>query len=161
MCVEDPFSQIQSHNSTVCCVFFLAKMKLWAQLTLLAFLSRVSVQQCTIGDFKGVAINMINTKTSNNISINRIYYNCLSRSDTNDLYSSMSVSILFVITNSNGRIMRSEVRYNLQCSNSVWEIVGNQSTALRSNTGYDCSDCTDQTVNDYHCTSKLVELFIL
>jgi len=32
-------------------VFFLAKMKLWVQLTLLAFLPRVSVQQCTIGDW--------------------------------------------------------------------------------------------------------------
>ena len=140
----------------------LVKMELWAQLTLLAFFSRVSVQQCTIGDFKGVAINMINsTETSNNISINRIFYNCLSRCDASGHYSSLSVSILYFITNSNGRIMRSEVRYNLQCNNSVWEIVGSQSTALRSNTSYDCSDCTDQTVNDYHCTSKLVELFIV
>ena len=72
------------------------------------------------------------------VVVNRTYYNCLSRSDTSDHYIH-------------------EVRYNLQCNNNMWEIVGNQSTALRSNTSYDCSDCTDQTVNDYHCTSKLIK----
>ena len=129
-------------------------MTLWTLLTMLAFLARVSVQQCAIHNFKEVAIDMINsTKTSEIININSTYYNCLSRSDTSDHYSSMSVSILY----SRGHNRRFEVRYNLHCNNRTWKIVGNQSIALRSNTSYNCSDCTDQTVNDYHCTSKLLQ----
>ena len=71
-------------------------------------------------------------------------------------YSSMSVSILYSI---NGQKVCNEVHYNLQCNNGDWEIINRQPTALRSNASYSCSDCTIQTVNDYHCTSKSLELF--
>ena len=123
-------------------------------LLLLTLLVGVSIQQCTIDDFQAMAIGVINstetTDGSGTITINSTYYNCLSRSDTSDHYSSMSVSILYIRSDDPNNIH--EVRYNLQCNNSVWEIVGNQSTALRNNNTRYCEDCINQTVNEYHCT---------
>jgi len=128
-------------------------------LVLLLLLINLSVQQCTIEQFQNIASIMVMsseaTGDKRSVIINRTYYNCLSRSDTSDHYSSMSVSILYIRSRDPNSVR--EVRYNLQCNSNMWEIVGNQSTALRSNTSYDCSSCTDQTVNDYHCTSKLIE----
>ena len=121
---------------------------------LLAFLVDISVQQCTIDEFQAnVTDIVISTKATDAVQsfiINSTYYNCLSRADTSDHYSSMSVSILYI--RSDGPNDIHEVRYNLQCNNSVWEIIGNQSNALRSNNTKYCEDCTDQTVNEYHCT---------
>ena len=126
-------------------------------LVLLLLLIDPSVQQCTIEQFKTSVTTMVmskeDTSAKQSIIVNSTYYNCLSLFDTSDHYSSMSVSILYIRSDDLNNLH--EVRYNLQCNNSVWEIVGNQLTALRSNTSYNCSDCTDQTVNDYHCTSKL------
>ncbi|XP_065903380.1 adhesion G protein-coupled receptor L3-like isoform X2 [Dysidea avara] len=124
-------------------------------LVLLLLLIDPSVQQCTIEQFKTSVTTMVmskeDTSAKQSIIVNSTYYNCLSLFDTSDHYSSMSVSILYIRSDDLNNLH--EVRYNLQCNNSVWEIVGNQLTALRSNTSYNCSDCTDQTVNDYHCTS--------
>ncbi|XP_065902435.1 uncharacterized protein [Dysidea avara] len=130
-------------------------MKILTQLwLLLAFLVGVSIQQCTIEEFQMIAINMINSSKATNVSrtirITNTYYNCLSLFDTGDHYSSMSVSIIYIRSDDLNNIH--EVRYNLQCNNSVWEIVGNQSTVLRNNNTRYCEDCTDQTVNEYHCT---------
>ena len=105
-----------------------------------------SNQQCT----KKNSISMI--PLSMGSIITSTYYNCLSRSDTSDHYSSMSVSILYIRSDDPNNTH--EVRYNLQCNNSVWEIVGNQLTALRNNNTRYCDDCTDQNVNEYHCTGK-------
>ena len=129
-------------------------MKVLTQLwLLLAILVGVSIQQCTI-EFQMIAINMINSSEATNVSgsirITNTYYNCLSLFDTGDHYSSMSVSVLYIRSSDLNNIH--EVRYNLQCNNSVWEIVGNQSTALRNNITRYCEDCIDQTVNEYHCT---------
>ena len=128
-------------------------------LLLLAFLVGARSQQCTVNGFKVVVVDVINSTQATNangaITINSTYYNCLSRSDTSDHYSSMSVSILYIRSDDPNNTH--EIRYNLQCNNSVWEIVGNQSTALRNNNTRYCDDCTDQTVNEYHCT--LGELF--
>jgi len=113
---------------------------------------KISIQHCTIGESKLKIKDRLSYFTSPAmIIINNIYYNCLSRSDTSDLYSSMSVSILYIRSHNPNNVH--EVRYNLQCNNSVWKIVGNQSTALRNNKTRYCEDCTDQTVNEYHCTS--------
>ena len=130
-------------------------MKVLTQLWLpLAFLVGVSIQQCTIEEFRMIAINMTNSSEATNVSgtmrIINTYYNCLSLFDASDHYSSMSVSILYIRSDDLNNLH--EVRYNLQCNNSVWEIVGNQSTALRNNNTRYCEDCTDQTVNEYHCT---------
>jgi len=139
-------------------------MKLWTStitVTLMTFCLRVTVQQCTIEDYKGVVLDMIElTEGNKDVLISETYYNCLSRSD-NGYYGSISVSLLYNTTNSRGRkgrTKRSSVRYNLLCNNGTWEIVGNQSTALRNNNTRYCEDCTDQTVNENHCTSKLFEL---
>ena len=123
-------------------------------LLLLTSLIDISIPHCTIEDFISNVVDMVNstnvTESNQTVTINSTYYNCLSRSDTSDYYSSMSVSILYIRSDDPNNIH--EVRYNLHCKNSVWEIVGNQSTSLRnSNTRY-CEDCTDQTVNKYHCT---------
>ena len=120
---------------------------------LLMALVEVSIQQCTIkGSMSKIKDNLSST-TDAMITINSTYYNCLSRSDTSDHYSSMSVSILYIRSDDPNNIH--EVRYNLQCNNSVWEIVGSQSIALRNNNTRYCEDCTEQTVNKYHCTGYL------
>jgi len=113
----------------------------------------LSIQQCTIEESIFEIKNSLSSYSVTMITINSTYYNCLSRSDTSDHYSSMSVSILYIRSHDPNSIH--EVRYNLQCNNSVWEIVGNQSTALRSSNTVFCEDCTDQTVNMYHCTDYL------
>ena len=131
-------------------------MKVLASIVLLlTFLVGVSIQQCTIDDFQAVAISLINSTDTNDvnrtISITNTYYNCLSLFETSDSYSSMSVS--FVYRRSCDAVnTQHEVRYNLQCNNSVWQIVGEQSTALTNNNTRYCEDCTDQNVNEYHCT---------
>ena len=120
-------------------------------LLLMTFVE-VSMQQCDIADFNAndqvLSTEIINPNQT--ITINSTYYNCLSRSDTSDHYSSMSVSILYIRSDDPNNTR--EVCYNLQCNNSVWEIVGNQPTALRNNNTRYCEDCTDQTVNECHCT---------
>ena len=127
------------------------KLKL---LCLLAALVGVSVQQCTIQRFEDVTtIDILQTSelTSANFTINRTIYNCLSTSQTIGVYNSMSVSILYNRSDTPNQLR--EVRYNMLCNNGNWARVGQQSTALvSSDTRHNCSACTDQTVNDYHCT---------
>ena len=113
-------------------------------LLLMAFVE-VSIQQCYIEESLSKIRNKLSSTSGTMITISRAYYNCLSRSDTSDHYSSMSVSILYIKSHDPNNIH--EVHYNLQCNNSVWEIVGNQSTALRNNNTRFCEDCTDQNVN--------------
>jgi len=136
-------------------LLLLVEMKV---LTFLSLFINISVQTCTIKQFQTNASSMVMSTeaASDKVVINSTYYNCLSRSDTSDHYSSMSVSILYNI-----KRQTVEVRYNLQCKNGDWEIVNRQPTALRSNASYNCSDCTNRTVNDYHCTSKLFSVYIL
>ena len=122
---------------------------------LLALLVNISVQQCTIDDFQASITDIVVTTEATDavqsFNVNSTYYNCLSSSQTIGQYSSMAVSILYIRSDDPNNIH--EVRYNLLCNNSVWEVVGNQPTALRNNnTMLDCFDCTDQTVNEYHCT---------
>ena len=118
-------------------------------VSLLLFLSclvGISIQECTIEKFHHNYTDKLRRIISSQVIPIDIYYNCLSPSKSNSTgsqYSSMSVSLFY---DSN------EVRYNLQCNNSVWEIIGNQSTVLRNNNTRYCEDCTDQTVNEYHCT---------
>jgi len=114
---------------------------------------RVSIQQCAIKESWSNIRNKLSSKSATMITIDSTYYNCLSRSDTSNHYSSMSVSILYIRSDDPNNIH--EVRYNLQCSISVWKIVGNQSTALRNNYTRYCEDCTDQNVNIFHCTDYL------
>ena len=87
--------------------------------------------------------------------INRTIYNCLSTSQTIGIYNSMSVSILYIRSDTPNQLR--DVRYNMVCSNSNWARGGQQSTAfMSSDTRHNCSACTDQAVNNYHCTRKSV-----
>ena len=128
-------------------------MKVLSLWMLSTFLIEISIQQCSINDFKVVVRIFTNLTEQADAEINSIYYNCLTRSDTSDHYSSMSVSILYIRSDNPNNIH--EVRYNLQCNNSVWEIVGNQSTALRNNNTRYCESCTDQNVNENHSTDYI------
>ena len=127
---------------------------------LLVVLIGFSVQQCTIEEFEDItAVDTLQsteaTDASQTFMINRTIYNCLSTSQTISVYNSMSVSILYIRSDTPNQLR--EVRYNMLCSNGNWSHVGQQSTALVSDdTRRNCSDCTDQTVNDYHCTRESV-----
>ena len=134
-------------------------MKLLSSLCLLlVFLIGFSIQQCTLQIFEDTtAINTLQsteaTDANQTITINRTIYNCLSTSQTISVYNSMSVSILYIRSDSPNQLR--EVRYNMVCGNGNWARVGQQSTALvSSDTRHNCSDCTDQTVNAYHCTRE-------
>ena len=113
----------------------------------------VNTQRCTTKGSMSMIKDRLSSSSVSKITITSTYYNCFSVLDTSDHYSSMSVSILYLRSDYPNNTH--EVRYNLQCNNSVWEIVGNQSTVLKSSGTVYCEDCTDQTVNEYHCTGYL------
>ena len=123
---------------------------------LLATMVGVSVQQCNIEGFEAIALDTVKAteiaEANQNITaLNGTFYNCLSTSQIIGIYNSMSVSVLYTRTDTPDR--QREVRYNMQCIDNGWSRVGQQSDALMSNgTRRNCSDCTDQDVNDYHCT---------
>ena len=131
-------------------------MKLWLSFwVLLATLVRVSVQQCAVEDLN--LLDLVQTSEAsenfNRFTIDEIYYNCLSTSQTIGLYTTMSLSVLYVEARTPG--ITREVRYNLECSGVFWSRVGRITTTLRDNiTRIDCSSCTDQDINHYHCSRK-------
>ena len=115
----------------------------------------IRAQQCTIGGFQSRVLDLLQSTEANDatltFSVNRTIFNCLSTSQTIGFYNSMSVSILYIRSDAINQFR--EVRYNLQCSGNSWSRAGQQSTALvSSDNRLNCSDCTDQAVNDYHCT---------
>ena len=125
-------------------------------LLLLASLVGVSIQQCTTERFEAIAANTIETTLQiQNISINRISYNCLSPSPTiNGTYTSMSVSVLYISSSSPNQSR--DIRYTVNCEDDQWSVVDSDtmSVMIGSVTRVDCESCLDQTVNDDHCTRK-------
>ena len=124
---------------------------------LLVDLARVSIQQCTMEVFEGsIALDLLQntetTESNQNFVINRTIYNCLSTSQTIGILGSMSVSILYIRSDTPGRLR--DVRYDMLCMGNVWMRAGQMPTAFNSNdTRTDCSSCI-RVVNDYHCTRK-------
>ena len=111
--------------------------------------------QCTIEGFQNIVIELLQSTVATDFgqtfSVNRTIYNCLSTSQTIGIYNSMSVSVLYIRSDTPNQLR--DVRYNMQCVGNNWLRAGQQSTALiSSDTRRNCSDCIDQTVNDYHCT---------
>ena len=111
--------------------------------------------QCTIEGFQNIVIELLQSTVATDFgqtfSVNRTTYNCLSTSQTIGIYNSMSVSILYIRSDTSNLLR--DVRYSMRCVGNNWGRAGQQSTALISNdTRRNCSDCIDQTVNDYHCT---------
>ena len=125
-------------------------------LCLLAALVGISVQQCTIEGFEGMtALDTVQSSEANDASqtftINRTIYNCLSTSQIIGVYDSMSVSILYIRSDTPNQLR--DVRYNMFCNNGNWANGGRQPDAfMSSDTRRNCSACIDQNVNDYHCT---------
>ena len=123
---------------------------------LLATMVGVSIQQCNIEGFEAIALDTVKAteiaEANQNITaLNGTFYNCLSTSRTINMYNSMSVSVQYTRSDTPDQLR--DVRYNMQCINNAWLRVGQLSIALISNdTRRNCSDCTNQTVNDYHCT---------
>ena len=134
------------------------RMKLMIALwLLLATLVGVSVQQCTLERFEMVALDRaqnIVSESSMITAINDTFYNCLSASEIIGVYETMSVSLLYTISDDPTNLR--EVRFNMDCFDNDWEVFGSPRqlpTALRSNdTRTNCSACTNRTVNEYHCT---------
>ena len=111
--------------------------------------------QCTIEGFQNNVIDLLQSTVATDFgqafSVNRTIYNCLSTSQTISVYNSMSVSILYIRSDTPNQLR--DVRYNMRCVGNNWLRAGQQSTALiSSDTRRNCSSCIDQTVNDYHCT---------
>jgi len=132
-------------------------MTKWLLCTWLLVISlvRISIQQCTIEQFENRIVHdiLLTTKATEmdqNFIINRTIYNCLSTSQTIGIYTSMSVSLLYIRSDTPNTLR--DVRYDVACMNNVWLRVGQSSTAFISNdTRTDCWDCT-RTLNDYHCS---------
>ena len=139
-----------------CNVIHVAKMKLWLPFWILAALVGVSVQQCAVEDLNLLDIVQAAeaSETTGDLSIEAVYYNCLSSSQTVGRYATMSLSVLFIKANDPNTT--SEARYNLNCASpTMWSRVGRNTTALRdNNTRMNCSSCLDQSVNDHHCSRK-------
>ena len=137
-------------------------MKLLSSLCLLLVVLTLigcSAQQCTIEEFEDTtAVDLLLSTEATDISqtftVNRTIYNCLSTSQTIGVYNSMSVSILYIRSDTPNQLR--EVRYNMVCNNGNWLRVGQLSTAFMSDIRRNCSACTDQTVNDYHCTCESI-----
>ena len=135
----------------------MTKLLLWL---LLVTVIGARAQQCTIERFEEMVIDIVKAAELSgenqnvNVTINGTFYNCLSTSQIIGVYNSMSVSILYIRSDTPNQLR--DVRYNLRCVGNNWGRVGRQSNILRSNsTRRDCSDCTNQAVNDDHCTRKL------
>jgi len=128
------------------------------RLLLLAVLIGISLQQCAIEHINVMDLvlstEVVEVIHEPNINITDIYYNCLSTSRTFGLYSSASLSVAYNRSNPDAML---EVRYNMQCVHGLWYRVGRRmTTALRSNdTKTDCYSCTDQSVNENHCSGKV------
>ena len=128
-------------------------------LLLLAILIGISVRQCAIEHIDVMDL-VLSTEVveviyvPNILNITDIYYNCLSTSRTVGLYSSASLSVVYNRSNPDAML---EVRYNMRCIHGLWHRVGRRMTAaLRSNdTRTDCYSCTDQSVNENHCSGEV------
>lgn len=124
---------------------------------LLAALVRNAIQQCTIEEFEdSIALDLLrnseSTDFNQNFIINRTIYNCLATSQTIDKFKFMSVSLIYIRSDSPDKLR--DVRYDLVCGSDVWMRYRQISAALESSdTRTDCSSCIS-TANDHHCARK-------
>lgn len=135
-------------------------------LLLVALVVRVSDQLCTIEEFgERNALDLVQTTESSeadqNFTVQEINYNCLSTSRIIGLYTTMSVSILYIRSDHPGEMR--DVRYNMLCVEGVWLRTGRHLVAFTSNeTRFDCSDCgTAINESDHHCTRELLAVVLL
>ena len=131
---------------------------LWLLLTNLV---GVSVQQCTREGFEAIAVDQLQSTEIAEatllsvFTVNETYYNCLATSETIGEYTSMSVSLLYTISDTPD-ILR-DVRYIMVCIGGTWNRAGVNSTALISNvTRTDCYQCTDTAGNEDDCSREYI-----
>lgn len=132
----------------------------WCLYLLLAalVLPRVSIQECTMEEFKDKnALDLLQvtelSEDDQNFTVQDIIYNCLSTSRIIGLYRSMSVSVLYIRSDTPDQLR--DVRYDLWCKNySEWLRYGQHRDGFNSSeTRFDCSDCVmDVNISDHHCT---------
>jgi len=148
----ESFIGILASDIILSAVEAMIKRFLWL---LVVALVKVSIQQCTIEWFEDkTALDTVESSEGSDaghtFSINRTIYNCLSTNRTINEYRFMSVSILYIRSDSPDKLY--EIRYDMECINGAWLRVGQGPTALTSSdTRTNCSDCTS-TANDHHCT---------
>ena len=128
-------------------------MKVLAMLWLLMTTLVGDSMQCTLEQFEAGAPELVQgqvTETNVNVTINEIYYNCLSTTVGIGNYSSMSVSLIYNVSD-----IECEIRYNMLCINNEWNRYNSTPTALRSNeTRTDCYLCIETTINTDHCSRE-------
>ena len=126
---------------------------------LLTNLVGVSIQQCTREGFEAIAIDQLQTTETSDatfssiFTINETYYNCLATSETIGEYTSISVSLLYTISDTPD-VLR-DVRYVMTCIGGTWNRAAVNTTALISNvTRTDCYQCTDTANNEDYCSCE-------
>ena len=132
-------------------------MKVLAILWLLMTVLVGDSVQCTLEQFEAQAPELVKDRLSGetnvDVTINEIYYNCLSTTVRIDDYSSMSVSVIFNISSNPDE--EREIRFNMVCDNNdEWGHLNSNSTALRNETRADCYQCIDTTINVNHCSRE-------
>ena len=136
----------------------LVKMKVLAILWLLMTTLVGDSMQCTLEQFEVEVPGLVRDKFTAdrriNVTITKIYYNCLSTTVGIGNYSSMSVSLIFNISSDPDE--EREIRYNMVCSNNEWSRFNTNLTALRNETRTDCYQCTDTNVNTDHCSREYI-----
>ena len=89
---------------------------------LLVAMVRASVQQCTTAGFQNIALDTVlsteTTDANQTFTINGTIYNCLSTSQTIGVYNTMSVSVLYVRSDTPNELR--DVRYNMRCIGNAW-----------------------------------------
>ena len=140
----------------------LVRMKVLAILWLLMTTLVGDSMQCTLEQFEVEVPGLVRDKFAAdrriNVTITKIYYNCLSTTVGIGNYSSMSVSLIFNISSDPNT--EREIRYNMVCNNNGgWNRYNITPTALRSNeTRTDCYQCINTTINMDHCSREYIAM---
>ena len=114
----------------------------------LAILLEVDAQKCSLEAAENAIRDRISEVESQPlINIISLQHNCLATSKRLGIYHSTSISVLYSSSNS---AAINEIRYDWLCLNDAWLRL-HENESYFNETRSDCYDCTDRTVNDYHC----------
>ena len=121
---------------------------------------KISTQLCTIEEFRNNRAHDLvhsseTSEVTHNITVMKVIYNCLATSHEIGIYNSMSVSILYIRSDTPDRLRT--VRYDILCQSNIWQRTRQVKTVFMSNTTrLDCANCWGGRINesgsDHHCT---------
>jgi len=121
---------------------------------------KISTQLCTIEEFRNNRAHDLlhsseTSEVTHNITVMDVIYNCLATSHEIGIYNSMSVSILYIRSDTPDRLRT--VRYDILCQSNIWQRKRQVKTIFMSNnTRSDCANCLGGRINesgsDHHCT---------